>query len=131
MHHRLRTAVAVLAIGMLVPSLARGQAQPSGDTVADPNWEMPRLASGDPNLQGYWTTQTFTPMERPEYLGNKAFYSEEEWAQLQAQLTVAGADPLARSVITRATATRPTSTTTMRCGWRRGCPRASRPGEPR
>ena len=100
MHHRLRTAATVLAIGMLVPGLARGQAQPPGDTVADPNWEMPRLASGDPDLQGYWTTQTFTPMERPEYLGNKAFYSEEEWAQLQAQLTVAGADPLARSVIT-------------------------------
>lgn len=100
MHHRLRTAAAVLAIGMLVPMLAFGQAPSPPDAGADPDWEMPRLSNGHPDLQGYWTTQTFTPMERPEYLGDKAFYSEEEWAQLQAQLTVDGADPLARSVVT-------------------------------
>ena len=60
---------------------------------------MPRLANGYPDLQGYWTTQTFTPMERPDYLGDQAFYTEEEWAELQSQLTVDGADPLARHVI--------------------------------
>lgn len=104
MDHRLSTAAAILAIGVLAPGLARGQAQAPADTVAAPGWEMPRLANGHPDLQGYWTTQTFTPMERPEYLGDKAFYSEEEWAQLQAQLTVDGADPLARNVVTIADA---------------------------
>ncbi|MDA1091654.1 MAG: hypothetical protein O3A25_00065 [Acidobacteria bacterium] len=99
MHHHLRTATAVLAIGALAPVLAFGQTPSSPDAAADPNWQMPRLSNGHPDLQGYWTTQTFTPMERPEYLGDKAFYTEEEWAQLQAQLTVDGADPLARDVI--------------------------------
>ena len=97
-HHRLRTVAAVLACTMLLPGLAIGQSQSNPEV--DAHWEMPRMADGHPDLQGYWTTQTFTPMERPEYLGDKAFYTEEEWAQLQSQLTVDGADPLARHVIT-------------------------------
>ena len=100
MDHRLRAVATVLAVGVAAPVLAFGQSQSRSDADVDPGWEMPRLANGQPDLQGYWTTQTFTPMERPEYLGDKAFYNEEEWAQLQAQLTVDGADPLARHVIT-------------------------------
>jgi len=100
MHYRLRTVATVLAVGVLAPLLAVGQSQSQSNADADPGWELPRLPSGQPDLRGYWTTQTFTPMERPEYLGDQAFYSEEEWAQLQAQLTVDGADPLARHVIT-------------------------------
>ena len=98
MNHRLRRVATVLALGVLVPVLVFGQSQ-SGVADPEPGWEMPRLPDGQPDLQGYWTTQTFTPMERPEYLADKAFYSEEEWAELQAQLTVDGADPLARFVI--------------------------------
>ena len=106
MHHRLRTVTALLAFGVLAPVLAFGQnqSQSQSNVEADPGWEMPRLPNGQPDLQGYWTTQTFTPMERPEYLGDQEFYTEEEWAQLQAQLTVDGADPLARNVITLADA---------------------------
>ena len=104
MHYRLRRVATVLAVGVLAPLLAFGQSQSQSDAAADPGWELPRLPSGQPDLRGYWTTQTFTPMERPEYLGDQAFYSEEEWAQLQAQLTVEGADPLARHVITIADA---------------------------
>ena len=100
MDHRLRAVATVLAVGVAAPVLAFGQSQSRSDADVDPGWEMPRLANGQPDLQGYWTTQTFTPMERPEYLGDKAFYNEEEWAQPQAQLTVDGADPLARHVIT-------------------------------
>ena len=98
MHHRLRRVATVLTLTVLAPVLAFGQSQ-SRAADPEPSWEMPRLADGQPNLQGYWTTQTFTPMERPEYLGDQAFYSEEEWAELHAQLTVDGADPLARFVI--------------------------------
>ena len=98
MHHRFHTVVTLLVVSILVPVLATAQVSSQTDSTTD--WEMPRLANGQPNLQGYWTTQTFTPMERPEYLGDQAFYTEEQWAQLQAQLTVDGADPLARHVIT-------------------------------
>ena len=97
--HYLRTVTTVLALGMFTPVLVFGQSEWHNGAEPEPGWEMPRLTDGQPDLQGYWTTQTFTPMERPEYLGDKAFYSAEEWAALQAQLTVDGADPLARFVI--------------------------------
>ena len=88
--------IAVALVGWLTP-VASAQAPRAEAPV--PDQTVPRTADGRPDLSGFWTTQTFTPMERPEYLGDKAFYTEEEWTQLQAQLTVDGADPLARSVI--------------------------------
>ena len=95
--------IAVVVAGNLLSSSALAQ-QGSQSGAEEDTWTVPRTPDGRPVLQGYWTTQTFTPMERPEYLGDQAFYSEEEWAELQAQLTVDGADPLARHVITIADA---------------------------
>ena len=93
MNYRFRLALlTVLAVALFAPLPAAGQA-----TAGD--WTPPRTPDGQPDLQGYWSTQTFTPLERPEYLGNKAFYTEEEWSALQAQLTADGVDPLARSSI--------------------------------
>ena len=142
MHHRFHTIVTLLVVSVLVPVLATAQVAPQTDNATD--WEMPRLANGQPDLQGYWTTQTFTPMERPEYLGDQAFYTEEQWAQLQAQLTVDGADPLARNVITigdpeetcthlgpDASETKPMSITTMPFGWQPPSPRAYQVAGPR
>jgi hypothetical protein len=42
------------------------------------NWTPPRTAWGDPDLQGYWLTATYTPLQRPAALAGKAFYTEEE-----------------------------------------------------
>src|SRR5215472_14053056 len=42
------------------------------------NWTPPRTAWGDPDLQGYWLTATYTPLQRPTALAGKAFYTEEE-----------------------------------------------------
>ena len=39
---------------------------------------------GDPDLQGLWTNETRTPMERPVELGNKAFFTEEDVQAMQA-----------------------------------------------
>src|SRR5690606_24560541 len=39
---------------------------------------IPRTASGQPLLQGYWTSSTVVPFERPQELGDQAFYTEEE-----------------------------------------------------
>ena len=91
--------IAVVVAGNLLSSPALAQ-QGSQSGAEEDTWTVPLTPDGRPVLQCYWTTQTFTPMERPEYLGDQAFYSEEEWAELQAQLTVDGADPLARHVIT-------------------------------
>ena len=40
-------------------------------------------AWGDPDLQGVWTNQTPTPLERPAALAGKEFLTEEEAAELE------------------------------------------------
>ena len=95
-HPRSATLVTAIAIACLalVPASAQSQAQSAADTA--PPWTPPRTPDGQPDLQGYWTIQTFTPLERPEYLAGKEFFTEEEAAALHQQLTAEGVDPLAR-----------------------------------
>src|SRR5438046_9021085 len=49
-----------------------------GAAAAAANWNPPRTAWGDPDLQGYWLTATYTPLQRPAELAGKPFYTEEE-----------------------------------------------------
>ena len=46
-----------------------------------PQWSAPRTPDGQPDLQGYWTNSTYTPLERPKDV-NKEFYTREEAAEL-------------------------------------------------
>jgi hypothetical protein len=39
---------------------------------------IPRLMDGKPDMQGYWTNQTFTPLERPAQFKDKAYFTAEE-----------------------------------------------------
>jgi hypothetical protein len=39
---------------------------------------IPRLMDGKPDMQGYWTNQTFTPLERPAQFKDKPFFTAEE-----------------------------------------------------
>ena len=48
--------------------------------AAQPGWTPPRTPDGHPDLQGYWTNDTFTPLERPRELAGKAVFTEEEAA---------------------------------------------------
>ena len=87
----------IAVAGGLPPAPAAAQDRAAGTDGSA--WTMPRMPDGQPDLQGFWTTQTFTPLQRPEHLADRAFHSEEEWAALQAQLTAEGVDPLAGNVI--------------------------------
>jgi hypothetical protein len=46
-------------------------------------WLSPRTADGKPDLQGYWTNITITPLERPPDLANKAFFTPQEAAEYE------------------------------------------------
>ena len=88
-----------VAVGFLTSVTLAGQTEAQEAAGEDAAWTMPRLPDGQPDLQGYWTTQTFTPLERPERLADREFLSEEEAAELQQQLTAEGVDPLRRDAV--------------------------------
>ena len=77
MSHRTLTAFMV-ALACLDPVPASGQAQIHDTPDTSVTWSPPRTPGGQPDLQGYWSTQTFTPIERPAHLTGKEFFTEEE-----------------------------------------------------
>jgi hypothetical protein len=61
-------------------------------------WTPGRTTDGKPDLQGIWTTQTFTPLQRPERYAGKEFLTEQEAAELTKLLTQEDVDPLAPGI---------------------------------
>ena len=47
--------------------------------------DVPQTPWGTPDLQGTWDFRTITPLQRPEDLGDKAFLTEEEAANLEQE----------------------------------------------
>ena len=83
------TRMMVIVGVILTVSPLNGQAQTAG------TWTAPRTPDGHPDLQGTWTTQTFTPLQRPARYAGKEFLTEAEAAELTKLLTQEGVDPLA------------------------------------
>jgi hypothetical protein len=81
---------ALLALGLTIALGVvgvRGQAPP-GRTSA---YTSPRTPDGQPDLQGFWTNTTFTPLERPKDV-TKEFYTKEEAAEVTRRLAATEAE---------------------------------------
>jgi hypothetical protein len=50
--------------------------------AAQDSFSVPRTPDGQPDLQGFWTNQTYTPLERPDGV-TKALYTPEELAAIR------------------------------------------------
>ena len=53
-------------------------------------WTAPHTPDGQPDLQGYWSSATLTPLERPAELAGKPFLTEQEAAAYEKQLLQTG-----------------------------------------
>src|SRR5262249_37224783 len=74
--HRFAAVVSGIAAACLASAPASGQGQARGATNYSASKTVPRTPDGRPDLQGFWTTQTFTPLQRPDYLAGKEFFTE-------------------------------------------------------
>jgi len=79
MIHRALVAPAALAVAALSLSPVAGQG-PRARPTASVGWNVPRTADGHPDLQGYWTNDTVTPLERPAEFGDKETLAPDEAA---------------------------------------------------
>ena len=76
-HHRSVGSVSVVTV--LVALLSLGGVSAFAQTGVTTEW-------GQPDLRGIWDFRTITPLERPEELGNQAFLTEEEAANLEQEV---------------------------------------------
>jgi hypothetical protein len=75
----IRNGWVIILSGVVVTGVAAQQ--PSKPAPATATVEgIPRLADGKPDMQGYWTNQTFTPLERPAQFKDKTYFTAEEAA---------------------------------------------------
>ena len=83
------------AIGVMVMALPLcAQAQ----STATKAWTPPRTPDGHPDLHGIWTTQTYTPLQRPKRYAGQEFLTDREATELTALLTQQGVDPLVAGI---------------------------------
>jgi len=86
-------AVAAAVAGLMAGTLAaQSAAGKSSNTTA---YKAPRTPDGKPDLQGNWSNNSVTPLQRPEAWKNKMTLNDQELADLQklvAQVTEEGGD---------------------------------------
>jgi hypothetical protein len=80
----------------VTPVAAQAPAARTADPAAKAAYKAPRTPDGQPDLQGFWTNQTYTPLQRPAAV-TKEFYTLEEViaaekrsAQREAQASTPG-----------------------------------------
>ena len=91
MNHRVLVSVSVLTVLIAVmfvaamPAAGQAGSAPArtGGTPAKA-YRAPRTPDGQPDLQGFWTNTTYTPLERPKNV-TKDFFTKEEAIEIAKQ----------------------------------------------
>jgi hypothetical protein len=67
------------------PVSTLGQTRPASPAPSK-GWTPPVISSGEPDLQGTWTSTTTAPLERSPQYGTRLFLTDEELAESQRSL---------------------------------------------
>jgi len=91
MNHRLLALTALMLIAT-VP------AEPQTNKPAPKVYKAPRTPDGQPDLQGFWTNNTYVPLERPKGV-TKEFYTEAEAREMERRAAQAESEQTAPGTI--------------------------------
>ena len=72
MSHRLLRSIGILAVVLAAVLLAPVPVVGQATSSEAKTWTAPRTPDGQPDLNGIWTSRTFTPLERPANLAGKS-----------------------------------------------------------
>ena len=75
-----------IALTLLAVALVGGPVAAQTEAPQDGQWSVPRTPSGQPDLQGIWTNNVATPLERPVAFEGKDVLTDEELAELKSQI---------------------------------------------
>ena len=75
-----RSFMSIRAMALAIAAAAVATVPVTGQ---ESTYTAPRTPDGQPDLQGFWTNQTYSPLERPDDV-TKEFYTAEEVAEIES-----------------------------------------------
>ena len=75
-------ALVTALVFAMIPALGQAPAAKTAAAVKS-TWNPPRTPDGQPDLQGVWTNNSVTPLQRPKELAGKEFYTQSEVAAVR------------------------------------------------
>jgi hypothetical protein len=82
-HRFLYLVVGLTALVPLAQAQVAGQTAMAKSKAAAQTYKAPRTADGHPDLQGFWSNNNATPIERPKELAGRATLTDEELAAMK------------------------------------------------